>query len=140
MERIKNFMQWFVYITVGILIVCAVNFSLFGEEGIPQNTLWEILLSGFLTTLVTVLWRPEGNEGAKKMIAGCILHYICLSIVMIGCGGMFGWININIEGIAIMLISVGCVYLFSFGMGYLLDKKIADDFNRALQERNMREK
>lgn len=135
MERIKDFVQWFVYITSGILIVCAVNFSLYGDGTIPCYTLWEILLSAFLTTFVTVLLMPDGKTGIKHMILGRMFHYICLSVVMIGCGTLFGWMNINIEGIVMMLVSVGCVYLFSFGIGYLLDKKIADDVNRALQER-----
>ena len=49
MKIISSFIKWYFYITTGILFVCAINMTLSREENIPSDTLWKILLSGFLT-------------------------------------------------------------------------------------------
>lgn len=95
MSVLKKFIRWFLYITTGILIVTCIIFALYDEEALPKNTLWHILLSGFLTTGVTVLFRPEEVSSKRRTIIGAILHYISLCVVMIICGKWFGWIQFN---------------------------------------------
>lgn len=131
----RNGIKWFLYITTGVLIVTAIIFTLIGMETIPTDTLWKVLLSGFLTTVVTMLFYPK-EEGAKKTILiSYILHYIMLCIVMIICGSWFGWIIFGLQGILLMAGAVAVVYLISFSAYMIVDRKQADEINKRLKEK-----
>ena len=131
MELLREVFKWFLYITTGILIVTAIMFSLVGEETMPVNTLWKILLAGLLTTGVTVCFKPWKNWG----IVGYICHYTALCVVMIVSGCLFGWMNFNLAGVLGMMIDVAVVYLIAFLTYWLIDLKQAEDINKRLQER-----
>lgn len=59
MKMLSLFVKFFIYITTVILIVCAINFQISGQNLIPMETLWRILLSGFLTIIVTMLFSQR---------------------------------------------------------------------------------
>lgn len=128
--------EWFVFIAAGILIICAIHFSLLSDGGdIPGDTLLQILLSAFLTAVVTavfVLFEPV----KKSSVMICtILHFGCLAGTMIVCGIRFGWIDFESFGIIDMLLSVAAVYVFVVIVYYILDKHRADQINRRLKEK-----
>ena len=135
MKLMSEVFKWFLYITTGILIVTAIMFSLVGEETIPVNTLWKILLTGILTTGVTVCFRPWRDW----RYAGFALHYIALCVVMVVCGCMFGWINFNMSGVLCMMVDVAAVYLIAFVAYCLVDKKQAEEINKRLREKYQEE-
>ena len=138
MRGIHDFIKWFSYITMGILIVYAFNMLFYGLDSLPANTLWQILLSGALTTFVTFLFYPRELENASKSsgkaVFQILLHYFALSAVMIFCGHQFGWLSYSPSGILMMLISVALVYLIAFGIFYLTDLKQANKINQKLKE------
>ncbi len=134
MDKVRNMFKWFWYITPGIIFVYAVNVELAGEEMIPSRGLWQILLAGFLTALVTVFLVPQGNR--KGIIfASILLHYAALCIVMTGCGCWFGWMDFDASGVVMMLVSVAVVYLLAFSIYYGMDVKQAEEINRKLKEK-----
>ena len=90
MKIISSFIKWYFYITTGILFVCAINMTLSREENIPSDTLWKILLSGFLTTVVTMFFLFRESDSKFVMGYRMILHYLALGIVMILSGRWFG--------------------------------------------------
>lgn len=140
MKRIIEFIRWFLYITTGILFVCAVNMQSVGNEMIPLRTLWEILFSGVLTTLLTVLLVPrEGDRGGMTYIK-VFLHYTVLCVVMIVCGNRFGWVDWNVRDIIMMLVSVFAVYLLAFWAYYITNMKQANEINKRLKEKYEDEK
>ena len=65
MRKLLEFMKWFFYITTCVLIVVAVNIEIAGDEFIRPAVLWQILLSGFLTSFVTILLRPNEDDGGR---------------------------------------------------------------------------
>ena len=136
MKFFTELCRYFVQITTGILIVCAVNFLLYGFEDMPGSTLWQILLSGFLTALVTAAaaysFEPKST---KQFILMTAIHYIVLCIIMIFLGNSFGWLSLNFAGIIMMAISVALVYAFTMLVTYLTSKKDADDLTKALESR-----
>lgn len=135
-NKLCGFMDWFVIITTGILIVCSINFALFGEDNIPQITLWGILLSGFITTVVTIFfWNMRAARVRAAMIITMLLHYICLCGVMILFGPMFGWMTLRVPDICMMCLSVAAVYIFSFSIDYMQGKRQADEMNQKLKEK-----
>ena len=135
MRIISSFIKWYLYITTGILLVCAINMTLWRKENIPSDTLWKILLSGFLTTVVTMFFLLRESDSKLVMGYRMIFHYLTLSIVMIVSGGWFGWLEFRISGIAMMLISVAVVYLLTSLAYYILDRKEAQEINQKLNEK-----
>ena len=131
MEIFRDFIKWFQYITIGVLIVCAVNFSLSGADTIPLMTLWQILLSGFLTTLITMLFY----SGKRATYMKCGIHFVVLCGVMIPYGYWFGWLSFNAAEICMMILSVAVVYLLAFVAYYLIDLKQAEKINQRLKEK-----
>lgn len=135
MRVLKDFVKWFLYITMGILIVCAVNFQIADAESIPKETLWQILLSGFLTTGITVLLYPRNGSNKSTFWVEILAHYQALCIIMILCGYWFGWLDFDLGGIVMMVVSVAAVYGITFLIYYLIDLKQADEINQKLKEK-----
>ena len=54
---------------------------------------------------------------------------------MILSGRWFGWLEFDISGIVIMLLSVAGVYLLTFFVYYILDRKEALEINQKLNEK-----
>lgn len=146
--KIKNLVKWFLYISTGVLIVVAANMKIAGEDMIPADTLWQILLSALLTSLVTAVLYPgddiyggrplflkAGGNGKAVIFIRIFLHYAALCAVMLVCGQQFGWIRLNGAGVVLMLVSVAAVYLFAFLAYYIIDMKQADEINRRLKEK-----
>lgn len=131
MKLMSEVFKWFLYITTGILIVTAIMYTILGEETMPVNTLWKILVAGVLTTGVTVCFKPWKDWG----YAGFLLHYLALCVVMIACGCMFGWINFNVQGALVMMIDVAIVYVIAFGAYWLVDLRQAKAINQKLKEK-----
>ena len=133
MRRVSEFIKWFFYITTCVLLVCAANIQISGDETIPTVTLWQILLSGFLTALVTVILWPGAQDGVRVSVIKIIVHYFVLCGVMIACGCQFGWMVLNLSGVVMMTVSVAVVYLLVFLASYQVDKKQADEINKKLK-------
>lgn len=135
MKFIKEFMTFFVNITTGILIVCALNFAISDSAAIPRNTLWQILLAGGVTALLTTIVYRREISSTKQFLLLVAVHYTLLCVIMILFGVWFGWMSLNFAGILMMMVSVAVVYGFTFFCRYLLAKKEADYFNKALQDK-----
>ena len=140
MKFLKSFVSFFSTITTGILIVCAVNFFLSGGAEIPGKTLFQILLSGFATALVTAVFYYREIKTHKQFFVVIILHYVLLCGIMIGLGVWFGWMDFDLGGIIMMLVSVAVVYALTMLMNYIVAKKDADEINKMLEQMNRRRK
>lgn len=135
MKTLGNFIKWFLYITVGILIVCGISYRIAGIETVTVDVFGMILLSGFVTTLATVLILPKEEDGKVKSCVRFVLHYIVLCVIMSFLGEQFGWLNYDLAGIGMMVVDVGLVYLLAFISYYIIDIKQASEINRMLQEK-----
>lgn len=135
MRKIGEYIKWYFYITTSILFIVAVIFSLYGAETLPGKTLWQIMLSGFATTVVTVAIVFIDCKSSVRVFWKYCCHYILLSAVMILLGVWFGWIALNLRGIALMLASVAGVYMLTFGAYYVIDLRVAKKINDRLKEK-----
>lgn len=135
MDKIRDFLKCYLYITVGILIVIAISYAFSSEETVSADSFWQILLSGFLTTLVTVIFSPFREHIKVRIVAKFALHYVSLCLVMFICGSWFGWMTPNPAGAAIMMLDVGVVYLFVVAAVFLIDVSQAREINKRLQEK-----
>lgn len=135
MKKMSDYIKWYVYITTSILIVCAVCFTLSDGDMIPAKTLWQILLSGLFTALVTGILHEKECKKKSTAIIRHLSHYILLCIVMILCGKWFGWLDFDFGGIIMMAVLVAVVYLLTFCVYYIIDLKQAREINRKLKEK-----
>ncbi len=135
MDKIRDFLKCYLYITVGILIVIAISYAFSGEKTVSADSFWQILLSGFLTTFVTVIFSPFGEHIKVRIAIKFVLHYVSLCLVMFFCGNWFGWMSPNPAGAAVMMLDVGVVYLFVVAATYLIDVSQAREINKQLQEK-----
>lgn len=133
MRKIGEYIKWYFYITTSILFVAAVTFSLAGAEALPAKTLWQVILSGLATTVVTVVINLTCSAWA---VWGYLFHYIALSAVMVMLGAWFGWISLDLGGIAFMLVCVAIVYALVYLMYYAIDLREAKMINERLKEKN----
>lgn len=130
------FLEWFVFITTGVLIICAINFSLFSDSSyIPRSTLSHILLSAFLTAAVTAFFCLLEPVKKSSRVICFFLHFCCLLGIMLVCGIRFGWIDFESFGMIRMGVSVVVVYLFVIAVYYILDKHWAEQINHRLKEK-----
>lgn len=135
MKRVAEFLKWFFYITTCVLFVCAANVQFSGGDAVPTSTLWQIMLSGFVTSLVTVVFRPAEQDGGRRAMIKIIIHYIALCAVMILFGCWFGWMSLNVQGIIMMVLSVAIVYFLVYFAAYWLDRKQAEEINKKLKRK-----
>lgn len=134
MKTLGNFIKWFLYITVGILIVCGISYKMAGDETVTVDVFWMILLSAFVTAFATVLILPKEEDGRIKSGIKYGLLYIVLCIIMVFFGERFDWVELNLVGVVGMVIRVGLVYLLVFMANHIIDIKQASDINKMLQE------
>ena len=135
MKKIGEYVKWYVYITTSILMVEALIFWLYGAEKLPGETLWQIMVSGLATTLLTVVMTYVDTKTTAGSIFKYAGHYAALCVVMIVLGGWFGWINLNVRGIALMMGAVAAVYVLAFGAYYIIDLRSAKQINQRLKEK-----
>ena len=135
MKRLSELAKWFFYITTCVLFVCAANVQISEGTTIPANMLWQIMLSGFVTALVTLFLRPGEQDSGKIGILKIVVHYFALCGIMIVCGCWFGWMNLNLQGIVMMIVSVAVVYVLVYFAAYCIDKKQADEINMKLRRK-----
>ena len=121
MKKIGEYVKWYVYITTSILMVEALIFVLYGAKELPGETLWQIMISGLVTTLLTVAMTYLDTKTMAGSILKYVGHYAALCAVMIALGGWFGWINLNVRGIMLMMGAVAAVYVLAFGTYYIID-------------------
>lgn len=134
MKGISDFIKWYCYITVSILVVCAViNLPLIGQM-IPGETLCQILLSGFFTTLATVLIGLRETSTKRGTVLKYILHYLVLCIIMVVFGSWFGWTSLDVSGVLLMMGAVAVVYGLSCGADWVINLKQANEINQRLKE------
>ncbi len=135
MKKIGEYVKWYVYITTSILMVEALIFGMYGAEKLPGETLWQIMVSGLVTTLLTVAMVYVDTKTVAGGVFKYLGHYAALCAVMIVLGGRFGWINLNVRGILLMMGAVAAVYVLAFGTYYIIDLRSAKQINRRLKEK-----
>lgn len=132
----KGFLSFFTTITTAILIIVAVDIGISDYGTMPDNLPLRIIAAGFITSAVTAAAFSIDIKTRKQYFIMTAVHYVLLCGIMSGLGIWFGWISAEVLGVLIMCGYVAAVYIIVFVITYLLQKKEADELNRALKERN----
>lgn len=134
MKKIRQFIECFVTVTTGILMLAAFVYSN-QPEALTPMTLRQILLSAALCALATVLFFPDENATKTRIWVGIGLHFVSLCAIMILCARWFGWIGPEFWGAATMVIYVVIIYAFTTGITYIMEKRQANELNDQLQKK-----
>lgn len=134
MKKLRNFIECFVCVTTGIVLICAFVYSS-QPDALTGDTMWQILLSAALCALSTTLFFPYEPSGKLRFWLGIGLHFVSLCVIMIVCGRWFGWVGPSVWDGVIMVGHVMLVYGFTTGVSCLLEVKQAADMDRQLQEK-----
>lgn len=134
MRKIRAFIECFVCVTTGIVVIAAFAYRS-SPEALTPDTLWQILLCAALCSLATVLFFPEEHHGKLRIWVGIGLHFVSLCAIMIVCGRWFGWVEPTFHHAAVMIGYVVVVYGFTTGVSYLIETRQAASMDRQLQEK-----
>ena len=134
MGKIRNFVECFVCITTGILILAALSFA-DHPEALTPDTLWQILLSAGLCSVATVVFYPHENASRTRIWVGISLHFVSLCAIMIPCGRWFGWMDPGFWNAAIMVLDVVLIYGFTMASTYIMDKRQCALLNEQLKKK-----
>ena len=133
MKKVRQFIECFVTVATGILIIAAFVYPS-QPENLSPTTLRQILLSAGLCSLATVLFFPDENASKTRTWVGIGLHFVSLCAIMILCGRWFGWIDTSFVATAIMVGYVVIVYAFTTGTTYIMEKRQAAELNARLKQ------
>lgn len=139
LRYIKGFISFFTTITTAILMIGGINFLIFGGETLAVTTPIQILIAGAATALPTTLAFCTDFKRRRSFVIASILHFLSLCVIMNLIGVWFGWMSLSVGNLVMMIVDVAIVYAIVFALTYLLEKKEADELNRALRERNQSE-
>ncbi|MGN1136038.1 MAG: DUF3021 family protein [Oscillospiraceae bacterium] len=133
---IREFIKYFSYISTGTLLICAVDFALFGSgDSLPATLLPEMLAISTSAALATAVCLPERDMSKREAIIRYIVHYLLLNPVIISLGISFGWVSFSIGGVVLMAVSILVVYGFTLMFNYMGSKNVADELNKKIKER-----
>ena len=133
MKKTRQFIECFVTVATGILIIAAFIYPSQPEKLTP-TTLRQILLSAGLCALATVLFFPDENASKMRIVVGISLHFVSLCAIMTLCGRWFGWIDESFVAAAAMVGYVVIVYAFTTGITCIMEKRQAAELNARLKE------
>lgn len=140
LKYIKGFINFFTTITTAILMIGGINFLVYGNETLSATTPIQILFAGAATALPTTLAFCTEFKTKTYYAIAMLLHFGALCVIMNIIGVQFGWMTFCASHVIIMVIDVAIVYAIVFVLTYILEKKEVDKLNRALQERNEKDK
>lgn len=135
---IKKIISDFFIITTGILIGVIVYSMLNEPEAIFHvQILQAIVFSGFVTSLLTLVFYSKKELTRKQMLLRQVIHFILLEGIIMWSAYSSGSIEAGnlVQGIE----TFGMVFVIYFAVrlkGWFFDKKEADKLNKRIDEYN----
>lgn len=134
LKKLGTLLFTFVYVTACVVLGSAIYITIFW----PQATLgveifWQILSVSFLTSL-GVCFYPKEEVSSKYTLVCCILHYIYVNAVVLGCGIWFGWFYAdNMAMVLGMIILIALVFILVSVINWNRAKRMAILMNERLK-------
>lgn len=122
-------------ILFGIGIGNALSFFIKGTASF--NWQWyiplSITLSGFLCSLPTVFILSLDQLNTKAMWMRIFLHFICVAVIVVGCGYFFHWYD-SLAGLIPILINYIIIYVFVWAATAWMGKTDEKKINEAIRD------
>lgn len=134
MKKLRQFIECFVTVATGILIIAALSYPSRPADLTPA-VLWQILLSAGLCSVSTVLFFPDDTATRLQIYVGVSLHFISLCVIMVVCGRWFGWVGPGFWDAFGMIVEVIIIYAFTTGITYIMEKRQAAEMDQQLKKK-----
>ncbi len=133
-EFFVSLLHYFVDITTAVIIAAAVYLTFSGQQ-MGNAILWQILFSGFITSLPTaVLLCFDPKSGRISAILWGI-HFLLIFFITLMLLKMFGWCRITPLSVSLTFAAVVFIYVFTCIVHYLVARKHTAWMNQQLKKR-----
>lgn len=110
MARWKIFSDTFTKVTTcvvfGVAIYCRIFFP---GPNFREELLWQILFVSLLTSAGALMYTDDIKKNSMKV--RCIVHYLMVNVIVIGCGIWFGWFHTdNLAQVIGMLLLIAVIF------------------------------
>ncbi|WP_054742253.1 DUF3021 family protein [Cellulosilyticum ruminicola] len=141
MQRIKYLASLFPNIATGILISSAIFLSASGGSlGSLARILWQLIVCAFLCTLGSIIY-PNKELSKKQTVILAVINYIYVNMIVIGCGIVFEWFDLQDWGrIIILSFLVAIVFIVVWCISVYKGQKLANEMNKKLAEYQKKKK
>ena len=133
---LTRFLKLFCSISTAVVLLCAIGYSIIpASQQANTNTLWDILFSSLLTSLITMICLGGNIRRPWEFLIRSAIHYTLLCVTMYFFGVKFHWIPASVPGALTMMGYVAAVYLFTYLMNRISDIFGTNKVNQALSEK-----
>lgn len=132
------------YISFGTLIACGIWYLVtliiadtpIMTASMPYITLWEIPILGFVCALGTEVLMVDDHPDMKprEAVIRIIIHYIYVNAAALVCGYIFGWYDLTVSGVLLMLLTSALIYGFTYFFTYINRVNTANKLNQKLND------
>lgn len=135
---IKNMFKVFILSLSGTTIGSTIFITLFEKEAtLDYKFLWQMIIISVGCALGNVIFMSKRELTKGEIKIRFMLHYLYISLIVIGGAYLFNWINIrNISSIGIMVVLVAIIYTSVTTAMFKNDSKEAEDLNKKLSKYN----
>jgi hypothetical protein len=138
---IKNMFKVFILSLSGTTIGSTIFITLFEKDAtLNYLFLWQMIIIAVGCALGNVIFVAKRELTKGEIKIRFILHYVYISLIVIGGAHFFDWINIrNITDIGMMVVLIAIIYTSVTTAMFKNDSKEAEDLNKKLSKYNKRE-
>lgn len=135
MKKLKELVFVYACVTTCVVFVTALYITIFWPHTtLGVELLWQILAVSLLTSLGFYIY-PEQEVSAKATWLLCVLHYVEVNVVVLGCGSWFGWFRADdLPMVLGMVIIIAFVFVLVSKIMWNRKKKMAALMNERLRE------
>lgn len=136
LDRIKEMLIAFSYITTGTLLAVAMFLTVFEPDtSIPVKLLWQIVGVSFICALGNMLRYFHENYTRKQQIIRLVIHYLYINGVVLGCGYFFHWFFAeSVIQILCMIVLIAVIYVTVSLAMWNKGKRESSQLNKHLRE------
>ncbi len=134
MARIKVFFDVFTKVTTCVVFAVAIYCRIFFPGlNFKEDMLWQILLVSLLTSAGTLMYNDDIKKNSMKV--RCIIHYLMVNVIVVGCGIWFEWFYAdNLAQVIGMLILIAIIFTVVSVVSWRKVQKEAELMNQRLAE------
>lgn len=134
MARIKVFFDVFTKVTTCVVFAVAIYCRIFFPGlNFKEDMLWQILLVSLLTSAGTLMYNDDIKKNSMKV--RCIIHYLIVNVIVVGCGIWFEWFYAdNLAQVIGMLILIAIIFAVVSVVSWRKVQKEAELMNQRLAE------
>lgn len=110
MARLKVFFDVFTKVTTCVVFAVAIYCRIFFLGlNFKEDMLWQILFVSLLTSAGTLMYNDDIKKNSMKV--RCIIHYLMVNVIVVGCGIWFEWFRTdNLAQVIGMLVLIAIIF------------------------------